>query len=61
MPVFTFEKISSPVRGGPVPAIDKKRRGVIIQIIDRFATARIRRTTAEDITGSPGDKLPRED
>jgi len=38
MPVFTFEKISPPVRRGPIPPIAKKQRGVIVQILDRFVT-----------------------
>jgi hypothetical protein len=44
MPAFTFEKISPPIRRGPVPAIAKKRRGVIVQILDRFVEARVQRT-----------------
>ena len=44
MPVFTFEKISPPIRRGPVPAIAKKQRGVIVQILDRFVEARVKRT-----------------
>jgi hypothetical protein len=40
MPVFTFEKISPPVRRGPIPPIAKKQRGVIVQILDRFVEAR---------------------
>jgi hypothetical protein len=55
MPAFTFEKISPPV-GGPVPsvansvapAIAKKPRGVIIQIIDRFVETRVKRTLLEE-------------
>jgi len=53
MPAFTFEKISPPSRG-PVPSAapaadahhpetDKKHRGVIIQILDRFVEARVKR------------------
>src|SRR4029077_2389246 len=34
MPVFTFEKITPPVRRGPLPPIEKKQRGVIVQILD---------------------------
>jgi hypothetical protein len=45
MPAFTFEKISPPVRRGPIPAIAKKQRGVIVQILDRFAAARVKRTS----------------
>lgn len=44
MPAFTFEKISPPVRRGPIPSIEKKQRGVIVQILDRFVEARVRRT-----------------
>jgi hypothetical protein len=43
MPSFTFEKISPPVRRGPIPPIVKKQRGVIIQILDRFVEARVKR------------------
>ncbi len=43
MPVFTFEKISPPVRRGPIPLIQKKQRGVIVQILDRFVAARVKR------------------
>ena len=48
MPVFTFEKISPPVRRGPIPPIVKKQRGVIVQILDRFVEARVRRTLGEE-------------
>jgi len=44
MPAFTFEKISPPVRRGPIPPIVKKRRGVIVQILGRFVEARVKRT-----------------
>jgi hypothetical protein len=44
MPVFTFEKIPPPVRRGPVLPIVEKQRGVIVQILDRFAEARVKRT-----------------
>jgi hypothetical protein len=44
MPVFTFEKISPPVRRGPIAPVVKKQRGVIIQILDRFVEARVKRT-----------------
>ena len=48
MPVFTFEKISPPVRRGPIPSIDKKQRGVIVQILDRFVEARVKRAMREE-------------
>jgi hypothetical protein len=44
MPAFTFEKISPPVRRGPVAPIAKKQRGVIVQVLDRFVEARVKRT-----------------
>ena len=45
MPAFTFEKISPPVEGGPIPPIaNKKQRGVMVQILDRLAEARVKRT-----------------
>jgi len=43
MPSFTFEKISPPVRRGPIPVIQKKQRGVIVQMLDRFVAARVKR------------------
>ena len=43
MPAFSFEKISPPVRRGPIPPIAKKQRGVINQILDRFVEARVKR------------------
>ena len=45
MPAFTFEKISPPANRGPVaPVANKKQRGVIVQILDRFAEARVKRS-----------------
>jgi hypothetical protein len=52
MPVFTFEKISPPADRGPIPPVaNKKQRGVIVQMLDRFAEARIKRTQREDNNG----------
>jgi hypothetical protein len=61
MPVFTFEKISPPVRRGPIPPIAKKQRGVIVQILgrqilgrqilDRFVEARVKRSRREQEKG----------
>ncbi|WP_291863481.1 hypothetical protein [Bradyrhizobium sp.] len=48
MPVFTFEKILPPVRRGPIPPIEQKQRGVIVQILDRLVEARIRRTQRKE-------------
>lgn len=43
MPAFTFEKISPPARRTPAAAPPKKPRGLISQMIDRFAERRARR------------------
>ena len=52
MPAFTFEKISPPERQGPVPPVaNKKRRGVIVQMLDRFVEARVKRTRREQQEG----------
>ena len=48
MPAFTFEKISPPADGGPIPPVaNKKQRGVIVQMLDRFAEARVKRKLKE--------------
>ena len=47
MPSFTFEKISPPARRGPLPQIEKKQRGLIVQILDRFAEARVKRSVCQ--------------
>lgn len=44
MPAFMFEKISPPVRRAPAASSPKKPRGLISQMIDRFAERRARRT-----------------
>ena len=52
MPAFTFEKISpekiSPQARGPIPAVEKKPRGVIFQMLDRLVVVRVKRTSRED-------------
>ncbi len=48
MPAFTFEKISPPVRRGPIAPIAKKQRGVIVQILDRFVEARVKRAARKE-------------
>jgi hypothetical protein len=48
MPAFTFEKISPPIRRGPIPPIVKKQRGVIVQILGRFVDARVKRSRREE-------------
>jgi hypothetical protein len=61
MPAFTFEKISPPVRRGPLPPIEQKQRGVIVQVLGRFVDARIQRAErAETIkTSRPQDPIPK--
>jgi hypothetical protein len=49
MPAFTFEKISPPVRRGPSPPEPEKPRGVIYQMIDRFAERRARRALRDKL------------
>jgi hypothetical protein len=48
VPAFTFEKISPPVRRGPIPPIVKKQRGLIVQILDSFVAARVKKSARED-------------
>ena len=48
MPAFTFEKISPPVRRGPLPPIAKKQRGVIVQILDRLVEALVKRSSRQE-------------
>ena len=48
MPAFTFEKISPPARRGPIAPIEKKQRGVIVQILDRFVEARVKRRLVKE-------------
>jgi hypothetical protein len=43
VPAFSFEKISPPVRRGPIAPIETKQRGIIVQILDRFVEARMKR------------------
>ena len=54
MPAFTFEKISPPVRRGPIPPIVKKQRGLIIQILDSFVEGRVKKSSPEEqgVTGN---------
>ena len=42
MPAFSFEKISPPVRRGPIAPIVKKQRGLIAQILSSFVAARVK-------------------
>jgi hypothetical protein len=43
MPAFSFEKISPPVRRGPIVPIKQKQRGVIAQILGRLVERRVER------------------
>ncbi|THD73630.1 MAG: hypothetical protein E7813_02865 [Bradyrhizobium sp.] len=60
MPAFTFEKISPPMRRGPIPPVVKKQRGVIVQILDRFVEARVKRALRKEngVIGRREQKLP---
>ncbi len=44
MPAFTFEKISPPLRRGPIPPIVQRQKGILVQILNRFAEMRAKRT-----------------
>ena len=61
MPAFSFEKISPPIRRGPIPSIAKKQRGIIVQILDRFVEARVKRTLREGkgVIGRNEKRLPK--
>jgi len=49
MPAFTFEKSSPPENRGPIPPVaNKKQRGVVVKILDRFVEARVKRTMKEE-------------
>jgi hypothetical protein len=48
VPAFTFEKISPPVRRGPIPPIVKKQRGLIVQMLDSFVEARVQKKMREE-------------
>jgi len=51
MPAFTFEKISPPVRRAPAVATPKKPRGLIGQMIERFAERRAKRALRASARG----------
>ena len=52
MPAFTFEKISPPVHGASMAPTAKKppkrHRGVIVQLLDRFVEARVKRSLRDE-------------
>jgi hypothetical protein len=49
MPAFSFEKISPPASRGPIAPIVVKKRGVIVQILDRFVEARFKRSEEKGV------------
>jgi hypothetical protein len=52
MPAFSFEKISPPTPRAPVAAtsVVRKQPGVIVQMLDRFVEARVKRAAREQKT-----------
>jgi hypothetical protein len=61
MPAFTFEKISPPAQRSPIPPIaNKKQRGVIVQFLDRFVEARVKRRMREEENGVTAHYKPPE-
>ncbi|WJR76992.1 hypothetical protein [Bradyrhizobium sp. NP1] len=48
MPAFSFEKIAPPARRNPTAPAEKKPRGMIVQILDRFAGARAKRASRDE-------------
>jgi len=49
MPAFSFEKISPPASRGPIAPIVVRKRGVIVQILDHFVEARVKRREGKDV------------
>ena len=50
MPAFTFEKIEPPPSHPPAPpVVNKKQRGVIVKILDRFVEARVKRSLEKGV------------
>lgn len=56
MPVFTFEKISPPLSVPESAPAAEKPRNVIVQFLDRFVEARVKRTAIEENSGPPQQK-----
>jgi hypothetical protein len=52
MPAFSFEKISPPAPRTPVAgtSVVRKQPGVIVQMLDRFVEARVKRASRENKT-----------
>ena len=54
MPVFTFEKISPPIdHVTPAAPAGGKPRNVIVQFLDRFVEARVKRMAGDEKSGEP--------
>ena len=58
MPAFMFEKISPSVRRGPVATAPRKPRGIISQMIDRFAERRAKRASRQEGDTHRRDEKP---
>src|ERR1700751_4386964 len=56
MPAFSFEKISPPANSVPNTPTEKKQRGVIVQILDRFTERRAKRSLKSDRVVEPKPK-----
>ena len=56
MPAFTFEKITPPAQSVSNPPPEKKQRGVIVQILDRFVDVRGKRVLKSDRTVVIGEE-----
>jgi hypothetical protein len=48
MPAFTFEKITPPVPHSPPSPVPPKQRGIIVQILDRFVEARVKKSLRKE-------------
>jgi len=57
MPAFSFEKISPPPSRGPIAPIVVKKRGVIVQILDRFVEARVKKQKGVIFRAKPKKKV----
>jgi hypothetical protein len=58
MPAFTFEKISPPESPSPIapPVANKKQRGVVVKMLDRFAEARVKRSLKKGVIARNPDR-----
>jgi hypothetical protein len=58
MPVFTFEKISPPMRRVSASPAAEKPRSVIVQILDRFVEKRAKRANPAKKAARPQQRKP---